>query len=67
MNELTREQKIQIVNNRRYNVSRNIFEFELDIIVMGAQGRTEDAEVMKGKIEELKNADLLLQQFIESL
>lgn len=67
MNELTKEQKIQIITNRRLNVSRNIFEFELDIVVMTAQGRTEDVALIKTKIEELKAADTSLQQLIDSL
>jgi hypothetical protein len=67
MFELTKEQKIQIINGRRQALTRNIFELELDIIVRGSQGRTEEVESLKQGIQQLKNADLALQELIDSL
>lgn len=67
MIELTKDQKIQMVSSRRQSVSRNIFELQLDIVVMNSQGRTDDVTVLNQRIAELENTDLALQQFIETL
>lgn len=67
MTELTRDQKIQITNGRRHNLSRSIFELELDIIVMAAQGRTEDVELLRGRIAQFKDADSVLAELIQTL
>lgn len=67
MVELTKEQKRQIVDNRRLIVSRNIFELEVDIVVMNTQGRSEDVLALNKRIEELKLTDLALQELAATL
>lgn len=67
MIELAKEQKIQIIEQRRMTISRNIFDLELDVVVVTSYGRAEDVEAIKKRIEELKSADLSLQQLINTL
>lgn len=67
MIELTKEQKMQIINNRRLVVARNIFELEVDIVVMNTQGRTDEVAVLNKRIEDLRLTDLSLQEFTATL
>ena len=67
MAELSKDLKVQIITNRRLSVARNIFELEVDIVVMESQGRAEEIEVLKNKIEELRVTDLSLQEFMATL
>ena len=67
MIELTKEQKIQIVENRRMIVARNIFELQVDIVVMTVQGRTEEIEILNKRIDELNATDVSLQEFMNTL
>lgn len=65
--ELTKEQKIQIVNSRRLSLSRNIFEHQLDIVIMTSQGQTGNAATINQRIQELEATDAALVEFIETL
>ncbi len=65
--ELTKDQKIQIIDNRRLIVARNIFELELDVVVMTSQGRLDEVEVLNKRMEELKATDASLEEFMNSL
>lgn len=64
---LSKDQKVQIVNNRRLSVSRNIFDIQLDIVVMESQGRIDEIALLNQRIAELQATDDALVQFIETL
>lgn len=66
MIELPIEQKRQIIENRRVIVARNKFEFEIDIIVMTARGRTEEVAILNQQIEELAATDLALLELLKT-
>lgn len=67
MIELTNEQKLQILENRRMIVARNAFEVEVDIVVMTAQGRKDEVDILSNRIAELRATDVALQEFIKTI
>lgn len=67
MIDLTKEQKLQIIENRRIIMARNVFELQVDVVVMETQGRTDDVNMLNQRIDELIAADKALLLFIESV